>query len=71
MYILWKKPDGTFQANVSNGYNGAVDPMPYFKDDMVYQEPLGWFTPGDWWFNGKRITRKEADPLCKRIKAYS
>jgi len=60
MYILWKQKDGSYKKDADNGYDGAVDPMPYFLDDMIYQLPMG-LTTSWFWHNGKRIERNEID----------
>ncbi len=69
MYILWKKPDGTYQAPVSNGYDGSVDPIPYFKDSKIFVVGSGsMFHPNEWFYNGKPITRKEGQPIATKIR---
>lgn len=32
MYIYWKQLDGSFAKDSDNGYDGAVDPLLFFKD---------------------------------------
>lgn len=59
MYILWKRADGTFVQNFTNGYDGAVNPQPYLLDDQLYQRS-SWFG-SKWYYNGKQITRREAN----------
>lgn len=60
MYIYWKQPDGSYKKEYGNGYDGAVDPMPYFRDNTVYQygESIRRF-----YYNGKIITDAEAKKL--------
>jgi murein DD-endopeptidase MepM/ murein hydrolase activator NlpD len=55
MYIYWKTDKG-YQVNYENGYHGAVNPLPYFRDrtPQVY----GWFNP-IYYCSGKRISKDE------------
>jgi murein DD-endopeptidase MepM/ murein hydrolase activator NlpD len=50
MYPHWKQPDGTYVKTSFNGYDGAVDPMPYMYDFNVYEADLD-----RWYFNGFRL----------------
>lgn len=60
MYILWKREDGSYREDFTNGFDGAVDPQPYLIDDMIYQLPVG-IGNGYYWRNGKQIVRSEVD----------
>ena len=72
MYILWKKEDGTYQVDSSNGYGGAVDPLPYIQDGFAYCEPQGWFVPAWYFTNGKRIDRPTWSKICQQyLKTHS
>lgn len=60
MYILNKKSGEAYYKDVDNGYNGAVNPIKYFKDNKVYQRMTGPFS-SRFWFNGKEVKRFEID----------
>jgi murein DD-endopeptidase MepM/ murein hydrolase activator NlpD len=54
----WKNEDGYFTPDYKNGYDGCIDPMPYFTDGAIYQD-LGY--KAKFWHNGKQISRSEVD----------
>lgn len=58
VYPLWKQPDGSYKKDESNGYDGAIDPMPYFNDDQVMVQ--GWGFRPKYYVNGKVLPRDEA-----------
>ena len=58
----WKQPNGFYMPDYNNGYNGCINPMPYFTDGAVYQEEQ---YDNKFWYNGKQITRKEALNIIK------
>lgn len=60
MYICWKRADGSFTEDFSNGFAGAVDPIPYFTDSNIFQLPIG-MGNGYYWKNGKQILRSQLD----------
>ena len=59
LYILWKKSEGVYQSDTSNGYDGAVDPMPYMTDNTVYTKNT------DTYLNGKKVAWSVAKPYLK------
>lgn len=65
MYPLWKQPDGSYKKDANNGYDGAVDPMPYFNDDQVMVQGWGWFKK--YYVNGKSLPREEAYKYIRNI----
>lgn len=64
MYIYWKDSNGMFSKDWKNGYDGAVDPLPYFKDDHIM---WGW-TNGYYYWNGEKISADQAGPLLKTLR---
>lgn len=60
-----KVGENWINLNSNNGYNGCIDPMPYFKDYVVFETgPTGAKT----YFNaGKKITKEEMLILTSRI----
>lgn len=49
-----------------------VDPMPYFIDeDILYQSYKGMATDSDFFYQGKKITRKEFDKISAQITLNS
>jgi len=51
MKILWKV-GREYVAEKSNGYDGCVDPMPFFQDDVIYKK---YFSTSKVYKNGKLI----------------
>lgn len=59
MYIAWKKSNGTYDFDWANGYDGAVNPMPYLLGNQLFQISTGLFS-SQFFYNSKIISRKEA-----------
>ena len=59
VYILWNRANGSFTADTTNGFDGAVDPIVYLRDGNVYLLPMS-FT-NNYYHDGKSISNKEAN----------
>lgn len=46
----WKEDENTYKMDYYNGYNGAIDPLPLFKDNQIYQYG------GSFYMNGEKLT---------------
>jgi len=49
MYIYWKQPNGAFEKDWRNGYQGAVNPQEYFYDANVHEANPNFY------FNGSKM----------------
>lgn len=65
LYIYWKQKDGSYKADLDNGYGGAVDPMPYFTDNNVMQCGDSMFGR-KFFYNGKKIQREQVNALIPK-----
>ena len=65
MYPLLKQPDGSYKKDDTNGYDGAIDPMPYFNDNQVMVQGWGWFKK--YYVNRKSLPREEAYKFIKNV----
>jgi len=54
MYIYWKRQDGSYTRDRANGYDGAVNPLPFLQDDVIYQRNNLIGVP-DSYKNGKQL----------------
>lgn len=61
--VHWKDKNGYFTPDYSNGYDGCIDPMPYFTDGYIYQDEN---KDEGFWYMGKNIKREEARKLIKK-----
>lgn len=59
----WKNSEGYFIPDKSNGYDGCIDPMPYFQDNEIYQDLS---RRAKFYYNGKPISRAEVDLILKK-----
>jgi murein DD-endopeptidase MepM/ murein hydrolase activator NlpD len=64
MYILWKRADGSFTADTGNGYDGAVDPLPFQADNTVYQ--YGFFSR-NFYYNGTIVPEIQLSKLIIKL----
>lgn len=62
MYILWKQESGAYQKDFTNGFDGAVNPMPFFNDGQIMQHLMG-FRDSKFWKNGKEFARKDLEAM--------
>jgi murein DD-endopeptidase MepM/ murein hydrolase activator NlpD len=67
--IYWKQDNGYYTPDYNNGYDGCIDPMPFFKDDKVYQLGSNFNSTPTFWYNGKKITRAEVNKIVPVIQS--
>lgn len=63
--LYWKRENGYYTPDYNNGYNGFVDPMPFLKDDQIYQRGSD-IVGRHFYYNGKEIDRSQVDALIPK-----
>lgn len=66
--IYWKQSNGYYTPDYDSGYDGCIDPMPFFRDNKVYQHGLDFNSKREFFYNGVEITRAKADVIAAKIK---
>lgn len=63
--IYWKKGTGYYMPDYSNGYDGCIDPMPFFRDNHIYQWGYE-MNCRKFFYNGKEIERSQVNALIPK-----
>jgi murein DD-endopeptidase MepM/ murein hydrolase activator NlpD len=67
MYILWKRSEGVYTTDSGNGYDGAVDPLPFQEDRTVYQNG---FLNRAFYYNGKQVPEADLSKYIIKTDLY-